>query len=93
MASNSTTLSCQQIDNTFHYYAQGCRGAFDFTLLFEETILAALPVGLLVLLAPPRIWHLLKRPKKVVDSFLLPLKIVCWSEFFSSQVKTNFFLI
>lgn len=85
MASNSTTPSCNQIDNTFHYYAQGCRGAFDFTLLFEETILTALPVALLVLLAPPRIWHLLKRPKKVVDSFLLRLKIVCWPGIFSSQ--------
>lgn len=72
----SSTTNCYEIDNTFSYYAQGCRGGFDFTLLFEQTILTALPLGLFVLVAPARIWYLLKRPKKTTTSFLLPLKVV-----------------
>jgi hypothetical protein len=34
-------------------------------LLFEETILTLLPVGLLLLMLPGRVWYLFKREKKV----------------------------
>jgi len=76
MASNAT--QCYEIDNTFSYYAQDCRDGFDFTLLFEQTILTALPLGLLVLVAPARIWYLSKKSKKTTTSLLLPLKVVCY---------------
>lgn len=74
MALNAT--ECYEIDNTFSYYAQECRDGFDFTLLFEQTVLTALPLGLLVLVAPARIWYLSKRSKKTTTSLLLPLKVV-----------------
>lgn len=76
MASNAT--QCYEIDNTFSYYAQECRDGFDFTLLFEQTILTALPLGLLILVAPARIWYLSKKSKKTTTSLLLPLKVVCF---------------
>ncbi|KAH8701117.1 putative ABC multidrug transporter [Talaromyces proteolyticus] len=85
MASNSTA-SCYEIDNSFQYYAQDCRGGFDFTLLFEETILTALPLGILVLISPLRIWNLLNRPTKVVESFLLPLKIASYAGLGAAQL-------
>lgn len=67
---------CAAVDNTFGPHAAGCRGDFDFTLLFEETILSLAPLVLLLLLAPPRIIRLFKSDKKVVRSYLLPLKLV-----------------
>jgi hypothetical protein len=72
----SEGLSCIQIDDSFRLYADSCRGGFDFTLLFEEAILAILPLSLLLLVSAFRIRYLLERPKKVVISFLLPFKIV-----------------
>jgi hypothetical protein len=72
-ASNSF---CGRIDDTFGPYASSCRGGFDFTLLFEETILAILPLGILILSAPFRITYLLKREKKVVDNALIHFKLV-----------------
>jgi hypothetical protein len=38
-----------------------CRGGFDFTLLFEDSILNLLPASCLLLLAPVRIWQLARR--------------------------------
>ena len=72
----SRNLSCVQIDNTFGPYAEYCRGYFDFTLLFEETILTILPLGLLLLVAPFRIAYLFKRQRKVNESPLIHLKLV-----------------
>lgn len=51
-------------------------GSFDFTLLFEETILSILPSALLLLLIPPRIFRLWKSPRKVTGSYLRTTKIV-----------------
>jgi len=73
---DSNTTNCYAIDNTFSYYAGSCRGGFDFTLFFEQTILTALPVGIFMLATPGRIWYLLKRSKKTTTSLLLPLKVV-----------------
>jgi hypothetical protein len=56
---------CSRVDDSFGPHAGECRGGFDFTLLFEETILTLLPVGLLLVVIPPRAWYLLKRAKKV----------------------------
>ncbi len=66
MAEPSLSLSwCSRVDNTFGPHAGECRGGFDFTLLFEETILTLLPVGLLLVVIPPRVWYLLGRERKV----------------------------
>ena len=45
-----------------------CRSTFDFTLLFEQTILTIAPASILLLLAPPRIWHLLRSSTKTLPN-------------------------
>ena len=50
--------------------------AFDFTLLFEETILSIGPSALLLILTPPRIIRLWKSPRKVIRSHFLTTKLV-----------------
>ncbi|GKZ80048.1 hypothetical protein AnigIFM56816_004263 [Aspergillus niger] len=37
--------TCEQIDESWGPWAQSCRGGFDFTLTFEDTILIILPTG------------------------------------------------
>ena len=69
--------SCNWRDDTFGPYAGDCRGGFDFTLLFEETILTILPTSLFLLVLGPRIWFILGRPKKVTTGrLLINIKIV-----------------
>lgn len=75
MASNEST--CDELDNQLHYYAGHCRGGFDFSLLFEEAILAILPICLLLLPTSARLLFLRRKTSKVVGSSLLPLKLVC----------------
>ena len=74
MAAQSST--CARLDDTFGPHAANCRGDFDFTLQFEETILSILPLAILLIIAPLRIWYLFKRDRKVVQSPVLSLKLV-----------------
>jgi ATP-binding cassette, subfamily C (CFTR/MRP), member 1 len=67
---------CAVIDRSFGPYAQSCRGGFDFTVLFEESILTLAPIGFVILISPFRIVHLLQREKKVVPNALGILKLV-----------------
>ena len=67
---------CSRIDDSFGPYAGECRGGFDFTLLFQETILSILPMILLLTLVPFRVAYLLKRERKVNSNLLLPTKLV-----------------
>ncbi|KFY64271.1 hypothetical protein V496_03372 [Pseudogymnoascus sp. VKM F-4515 (FW-2607)] len=59
---------------------------FDFTLLFEETILSIVPSAILLLLIPPRIRQLWKAPHKVISSYLLTAKITFLTIFSILQV-------
>ena len=68
--------SCKQVDNTFGPYAGHCRGGFDFTLLFQDSILSILPLALLLLVAPFRISYLFRRTIKVDPSSWLASKLV-----------------
>jgi ATP-binding cassette, subfamily C (CFTR/MRP), member 1 len=53
-------------DNSFGPWAgEGCRGGFDFTLLFEEAILTIPLQCLLLLMVPLRISHLAKLENRV----------------------------
>lgn len=54
----------------------GCLGGFDFTLLFEETILSVLPMSVVLLFLPVRIVHLFKSERKVYEGLLHNLKLV-----------------
>lgn len=68
---------CEHIDDSFGPHAGTCRGGFDFTLMFEETILSILPLVILFLVVPLRTGYLIRRGVKVNWSRLLPFKLVC----------------
>ncbi|KAK1241278.1 hypothetical protein MKX08_001252 [Trichoderma sp. CBMAI-0020] len=62
-----STASCP--DDTFGPWAgPQCRGGFDFTLLFEETILSILLSSIFILLSPLRILALFAAPIRVKSS-------------------------
>lgn len=83
-AVNSTAF-----DNTFGPFLNITgKETFDFTLLFEETILSIGPSALLLLLIPPRILRLWKTPRKVTGSYLQTTKIVRLSP--QSRNNTNY---
>ncbi|RDW58810.1 hypothetical protein BP6252_13286 [Coleophoma cylindrospora] len=64
------------LDNTFGpVINHGCRAAFDFTLLFEQTILSSAPSALFLLIAPFNYLWLGRGAKKVRQSFLYQLKL------------------
>ncbi|KAL2062648.1 hypothetical protein VTL71DRAFT_5720 [Oculimacula yallundae] len=62
------------------------KATFDFTLLFEETILSIGPSALLLLLIPPRALRLLKTPRKVTGSYLQTTKITLLAIFSILQI-------
>lgn len=68
--------SCRDLDNTLRIDAGSCRGGFDFSLLFEETILEILPILLILITIPVRLWHLSQKQNKVVGSWLVLIKLV-----------------
>ncbi|KAK4170055.1 hypothetical protein QBC43DRAFT_329617 [Cladorrhinum sp. PSN259] len=78
-AVSPSAAACARLDDSFGPHAGACRGGFDFTLLFEETILTILPLGLLLLVLPLRVGYLWNRTKKVTpDSHLAAVKISAW---------------
>ena len=70
---------CTTIDNTVQLHAGECRGGFDFTLLFEESILILLPIALAILLATLRFTSLLKSPVTTASLWLGVTKVVSFS--------------
>lgn len=85
--SSSSGPSCHDLDNTVRAGMGSCRGGFDFSLLFEETILEILPIAIIILVAPFRIWQLSQKRRKVNDSWLLLLKLV--SVFVLHEIPTS----
>lgn len=63
---------CSQADDLFGpFIDHQCRGGFDFTLLFEQTVLSMIPAAAFILAFPWRITNLTKsRPK----TFLTPVR-------------------
>ena len=53
-----------------------CHNGFDFTLLFEETVLTLLPLSLLLIFLPYRIWRLHQLAERVNRSWLYAMKKV-----------------
>jgi hypothetical protein len=78
-STRSTMYSCRDLDNTLRIDAGACRGAFDFSLLFEESILQILPILLIIIVIPMRLWNLSQKSNKVLGSFLLIIKLVSCS--------------
>lgn len=65
------------VEDTFGPVVKGCGSNFDFTLLFEETILCILPLCVAICLAVFRITRLWTKPVIFKGCFILPLKLVC----------------
>ncbi|KAJ5383032.1 hypothetical protein N7517_000943 [Penicillium concentricum] len=77
---------CRDLDNTLRIDAGSCRGGFDFSLLFEETILQILPILLMLIIIPVRLWHLSQRRIKVVGSWLVLIKLAAWLALLGLQI-------
>lgn len=74
---HTSLAPCARLDDSFGPHAGSCRGGFDLTLQFEETVLTLLPLGIVLLLIPSRAWFLLTRPKKLaVGNYLYVVKLV-----------------
>lgn len=64
-------------DDTFGPWAGPlCRGGFDFTLLFEESILSILLQSIFILCLPIRLLQLMKLSPKVAPGLRRPIKAV-----------------
>ncbi|KAL8732959.1 MAG: hypothetical protein Q9166_002357 [cf. Caloplaca sp. 2 TL-2023] len=74
-----SSTACPAVDDTFGPHARSCRGGFDFTLLFEETILSILPLCVLLVVVPFRTLYLVRRTVKVEQNRLLPWKLVLYA--------------
>uniref|UniRef100_A0A0D2Y6P3 ABC transporter domain-containing protein n=1 Tax=Fusarium oxysporum (strain Fo5176) TaxID=660025 RepID=A0A0D2Y6P3_FUSOF len=76
------------VEDTFGPVVKGCGSNFDFTLLFEETILCILPLCVAICLAVFRITRLWKKPVIFKGCFILPLKLIAWTLVLGSQTST-----
>jgi hypothetical protein len=59
-----------------HDFGPHLPGVFDFTILFEQSILSLMPTALFILVAPLRIVRLYNRADRVQSGVLLWSKIV-----------------
>ncbi|KAH8805474.1 putative ABC multidrug transporter [Xylogone sp. PMI_703] len=81
-------MSCDiSVENHFGPQVRGCLGDFDFTLLFEETVLSISLAGLALFLLPGRISHLFKQPLKVKGGRLLyGAKLITFAVYAAIQI-------
>ncbi|GKT42621.1 ABC transporter atnG [Colletotrichum spaethianum] len=68
------------------YFGPQVRGYFDFTVLFEQSILSILPTALFILLAPFRVTWLLRNDIRVRSGTLLWLKLAAVAVFLCLQI-------
>jgi hypothetical protein len=64
------------IDDTFGPVVHGCNSNFDFTLLFEQSVLSIGSTGLLLIFVPPRLVKLWRSSEKTVPDALRFRKLV-----------------
>lgn len=65
------------IDASFGPWAgSSCRGGFDFTLFFEQSILAIVPVSVFLLASPVRLYSLAKHKQVTLNNPVRVLKLV-----------------
>ncbi|WZH41295.1 P-loop containing nucleoside triphosphate hydrolase protein [Fusarium acuminatum] len=73
---SSETLCISSTDTSFGpFVGPECRDGFDFTLVFEQSILVLLPAALLLVLAPVRLFRLRNVPVKVAGRRLRTVKL------------------
>ncbi|KAK6823240.1 hypothetical protein RU639_006093 [Aspergillus parasiticus] len=75
MSSSSNTDRCGD-DSFGPFITTLCRGGFDFTVLFEASILTIVPAGCFLLLAPFRLFQLSKQSPQVLSSAIRVVTIV-----------------
>lgn len=63
-------------DDDFGPFVRGCRDDFDFTVLFEDTILSIAPSILALLFSVGRLIHLYKKPQLLLARTLQLSKLV-----------------
>ncbi|KAK7455438.1 hypothetical protein Landi51_02642 [Colletotrichum acutatum] len=68
------------------YFGPQVRGYFDFTVLFEQSILSILPSALFILLVPVRITSLLRNGIRVCSGKVLWLKLSAITAFLCLQI-------
>ena len=68
----NVTRSCTE--DTFG--PASCRGDFDFTLAFEQSILSCLPSVVFILASSWRIWQLRRASSKVEPDLMKTIKVV-----------------
>jgi hypothetical protein len=77
MAMNDSIPAClPTADNVFGPVVDGCRDGFDFTLLFEQSIMSIVPSALLLLAFPVRYVYLHKQDVKAQTALISWLKLV-----------------
>ena len=69
------TTGCRN-DLTLGPFVSGCRGDFDFTILFERLILSVVPSVCFLVLSSYRIWYLRSRRIVIKGHFLFLTKLV-----------------
>ncbi|KAK8017726.1 P-loop containing nucleoside triphosphate hydrolase [Apiospora rasikravindrae] len=75
--SNSSAMSCPPgIDDAFGPVVDECARTFDFTLLFEETILSILPSAVFLILGAIRLATLFTRKSRVGGVILRSIKLL-----------------
>ncbi|KAF5689105.1 multidrug resistance-associated 1 [Fusarium circinatum] len=76
MNSSFENLCTSSVDASFGpFVGPECRDAFDFTLVFEQSILVLFPAALLLILAPIRLFRLRNVPVKVTGHRLRTVKL------------------
>lgn len=72
------SLGCSlEADNVFGpVVSRACRDGFDFTLLFEQSILGLLPALAFLLASPLRVRHLAKRDVRTQRNTMRTAKLV-----------------
>lgn len=70
-----SAIGCRN-DFTLEIFVSGCRGDFDFTILFEHLILSVVPSVCILLLSPYRIWGLHSRPVVIRETESTMMKII-----------------
>lgn len=74
MSNISSAAACwPTADERFGPAVQDCRGDFDFTVAFEQSLFAILPASLLIIAAPLRLRHLRRSPRVVAGGGALRL--------------------
>lgn len=85
------SLPCSiAVENVWGPQVHGCGHDFDLTLFFQEVVLFAGPLAVLVLLATIRLWQLIRHDVVVASPVLHGLKLVRITVIYVTPIVTCF---